>query len=184
MSVKRAVAEKYTIRNERGSWLATIFLDDQVGEICVQSEYGSYSYGWYKSSRGTETLKEFLVTTDKDYIQNKFGYDGKGCHFYSDKTVDRIKEEIFRYRRNGEINKEEARDCYQEVNDMDSDCQTSSELYSVLVEWAPNTMSLIYSNNPFDVPWVTGTHPQLIAFIDRVWPLFITQIKEELRENK
>lgn len=181
MTNKRSVAEKYTIYNEKGRYLATIFLDNQVGEISVQSEYGNYAYGWYKESRGTDTLKEFLVDTYKNYVRTKFGYDGKNDYFYVDKTISNIKKEILRLRKDKEIDKEQALDCWQEIKHMDSHHKTCQELYGQLDQWAPTTMELIYGNSPYDVPWVTGTHPQLVAFMDKVWPLFIAEIREELK---
>ena len=183
MTVKRTPAEKYTILNERGSWLASIFLDDLLGQISIQSDYGSYSYWWSKNGRGTETLKEFLSRTNDGYVMDKFGYGGKNDHFFSQKTVDRIKEEILRNRRNKQINKAQARKCYEEIEELDSDCNTSQELYSQLDRWADTTMELIYNNSPYDIPWVNDTHPHLQAFMKEVWPLFIGQIKTEFKEK-
>lgn len=181
MSVNRTIAEKYTIRNENNNWLASIFLDDELGQISVQSDYGSYSYWWTKTGRGTETLKEFLSRANSDYVMDKFGYGGKNDHFYSSKTIDKIRQEILETRKNRRITKKEARDCFYELDEVDDDYNTSQELYTELDRWATTTMELIYNNSPYDIPWVNDTHPQLKAFMDKVWPLFIEEIKKEVR---
>jgi hypothetical protein len=183
MTVKRTTCEKYIIYIEKGPSLATVFLDDQVGEISIQSNYGDYAYWWSKPGRGTETLKEFLSRTDSDYVMKKFGYGGKNDHFFPDETTNRIKEEILKNRKDRRIDKEQARECFDEIEDMDDTCDTSSEYYGQLDRWAPTVMELIYDNSSYDIPWVNGTHPQLQAFMKEVWPLFIGQIKMELKEK-
>lgn len=71
MEVKRTDAKKYTMRKD-GQWLASVFIDDDVGEISIHSDWGDFWFGWYPSGRGTKTLREFLIGCDASYLCNKF----------------------------------------------------------------------------------------------------------------
>jgi len=180
--VKKTTVEKYTIRDERGQWQAHIMVDDQSGDISIQSDYGNYAYWWTARGIGV-TLKQFLLSTNDSYVMQKFGYGGKNEHFFDDKTIDNIRAEIAEKYKQGSIDKVEALTCTLELDDIEgNDHKTSTELYSTLVDQAPTLMEKIYDNNPYDIPWVSGTHPSLVAFMERVWPVFIAELKKEALE--
>jgi len=171
--------EKYDIRGGRVSY-AFITLDDEAGDINIQSDWGSYSYIW--SSRGRDTpLKEFLLSCDDDYVMNKFSYNDDGRnHFYSGESEKELRREIFRHRRDGEIDKELARNAYDEIRYIDfhnihtygESLSISTHLVKAFPCWAENGTGI-----------VTGYSPQLKCFMQHVWGEFMRILKEE-RDGK
>jgi|ERR1700722_2694361 len=174
----KTMVEKYVVCNPEGRWLANIVLDDVAGDIYIQSDYGDYSYWW--SHRGVGVaLKEFLRSSNLSYIQDKFGYGGKNEYFYFDKTCKNIQADIIKKRRMHIIDKSNARRFYQEIQDLDSDCTTTSEAFTNMTLFAPETLATIYGNDPFLIPWVVDTHPHLVAFMVEVWPHFMSLLDKE-----
>jgi hypothetical protein len=174
----KSLVEKYVIKSPTGQWLANIVLDDKDGDIYIQSDYGDYSYWWRSRGRDT-TLKQFLLSCDDSYVMNKFGYGGKNDYFYADRTIKNIKKDILQQRREDRIDSDQARLLWNEINDIDYSTDTCNEMYVSLAEWAPDVLSHIYGDSSYEIPWSTGTHPQLIAFMDKVWPLFLEEISNE-----
>jgi len=170
-----SAVEKYVLWGSR-EWAATIFLDDRIGEICIMSQWGTYSYVWNECGRGEgKTLKDFLLGAGKAYVMNKFGYGGNNDHFFPDKTLEAILGELTDSTLDAGIRAE----CARELEDCEDEYQTSTEMYNALCEFAPTTLTALYEDDPYDIPWRTGTHPRLVAFMETVWPVFVEQLKGE-----
>ena len=66
-SIKKKTIEKFEIREGHG-W-ATIVLDEDTGEVMIQSDYIDGGYIW--GSRGGQTVKQFLTGLNYDYFMGK-----------------------------------------------------------------------------------------------------------------
>lgn len=189
-TVKKELADLWTVRVE-GRWAANIFMDDTLGLICIYSDYGNYSHWWGQSGRGTKTLSEFLLKTGVEYLKDKFSY-GAERYFDSDKTIERIKQDIIQKRRERgfrrasqyrELSKEDARELWDEIEWADWPDKLS-DFYWVLNQDASKTFEMIYGNDHSSVPCITGYQPQLVAFMERVWPVFMAGLEEHRRKNE
>lgn len=171
----KKMIEKYDIRGGKVSY-ALITLDDGYGDINIQSDWGEYSYCW--TSRGRDrTLKKFLLGCDPSYIKDKFSY-GCGGHkyLYGDESRKELKRIICQTRRDCEIDKEQARNAYSEIKDVDyysfESVRQSFEPLESLVEIFPD-----WYYGPPGI--VTGVKPHLNYFMEIVWTEFMKILREE-----
>lgn len=170
-------AEKLEIRNERGEWQATLFLDNERGQISIISQYGNFGYWWTSMGKG-RTLKQFLIGCDHDYIMTKFEH-GQDSWFDSEATVKVIEMDIFRERRARSLSADQAREFYDECSNL-KEVRTASEMMSVL---SPGMLENLYENDYMAVPYKTDHQPQTRGFMRYVWPIFIEHIKKETEKN-
>lgn len=179
--VKKLHADKWAVHTEDGRWMATIFMDNDTGTICVYSDWGQYGHWWGPRGRGTRTLREFLAQCNPEYIMDKFSYD-KPHYFDEDASIRAIKKDILEARRKRDIDKEQAEDFWDIVeHDLDgASCTTSSEWFYHLSMNAENIIDTLYGGVGPEVPSVHGYHPQLQAFMKECWPIFIEACKKEL----
>ena len=168
--------EVYKIRriNGRYGW-ADLTIDgwEGGGSINVQSDWGTYAYQW--TSIGERSFKEFLLGLNYSYFMGKcIGYHGE--KFSSSKTIEAIKRDIFKARRDDEIDSVVARDYYDAI-DTDYD-NISQDLFFERL-WHTSIISEIYCSDPHSIPVVHEENHKARAFWDEVWPKFCEIIKGE-----
>lgn len=142
---------QYEIRNHPspGEW-ATIFIRED-GIFTAVSSYGNYGYFW--SSTGHGDVRRFLLRCrkDTDYFLKKLS---PRTSVDSDKSIDALKKEICRARREREINRATARDCWINIDSYGDDwegiirdgtCYSFTDTYEVCqlsaVEHDPNAVA-------------------------------------------
>ncbi|KVO11762.1 hypothetical protein [Burkholderia ubonensis] len=173
---KEQPIERYSLRGDHGVW-ATIALRGweatsasgdvhHCGEILINSDYGNYAYAW--GSMGCP-LKQFLIEIDRGYLLNKLA----GLSLYEfdfDASVERVKREILQQRRDGSLDRDEAREAW---NDIPSDNQGKD----------------LFINELFRIdclgeePWHFAKErerPELGGFYKHVWTPFTEHLRAEL----
>ena len=159
----------YKIRNleKRFGW-ADITLREWKGggSFQCQSDYGDYAHIW--GSIGKRTFKEFLCKLDKDYFLKKtrprdyMVFDNEG-------TCNNLKEEIIRARREGELTKETARECWVDVEEMEAHaCHREDDFW-----YHFNSMEIyekLYFGDVYTIPTHHIYNPECDAFWENVWP--------------
>ncbi|MBU2701132.1 hypothetical protein Ga0466249_002246 [Sporomusaceae bacterium BoRhaA] len=112
---KKSTCERYDIRFNRGEW-AIFTIDENGGLFNCHSSYGDYAYSW--PNHGRKTFKHFLIELERDYwyLLNKVS---DKTYFNFDKTVAKWKKEIIEWRKECEITKQQARDAFDVINDLD-----------------------------------------------------------------
>lgn len=114
--------EFYRIRMNSGwDWILATF-DEKSGMVAIHSSFVTCAYSWPMPGRGKETLKEFFLDAGADYLCDKFSYDHERTfhsQFSFSKSVKRIKKLIRDDRRTNQITKEDAREWYEHLDDMD-----------------------------------------------------------------
>lgn len=106
---------------------AIFSINDVTGEFAIQSDWGNYQHRWNTSHLGESHTKHpmplthFLaVGNDPYYVTDKLHYDRKDRENYSpDKTEQGIKEYILQERREGSLEREEAREAWDELGYVD-----------------------------------------------------------------
>lgn len=66
-TIKKEQAATYFIRHEKYSY--GIFCINESGDLFLNSDYGMYGFAWRAFG---DNFKEFLCTTNSDYIYDKF----------------------------------------------------------------------------------------------------------------
>lgn len=109
-------AEVFVYRFTEG-W-ATYTLCEETGAFSIHSDWGDYTYMWPPFVRPRSTLKEFLVKADKWYIAMKLSYGQSEAfrrQFDLDATIEEIRKNICRERREGKLGSQYARELWEEI---------------------------------------------------------------------
>jgi len=148
-----------------GSEWARFWVTDD-GCLSIMSDFGNYGYWW--GGPGCE-FRAFLARErhgDTGYILGKLA--GGKQHFYAEDTERKIKRRILEWRREGALSKEKARKEWELV------CLGIGDEHDA-VRWYDRTeLQDAYDLTSYGPP------RQLVAFMDRLWPLFVDALRAEL----
>jgi hypothetical protein len=156
---------RYVIRHNH-EW-AIIHIDERYGSFSCQSTFGTYAYIW--RSIGDRTLKEFLCGLDFNYFMGKTQPGYHKFDFY--RSVEGIKETILRNRREGSIDKDVAREAFDEVEWLESDdgfSFTSSLCRS-------SGLMKVFGGDYYDL-CRESPDGNSRGFWETIWPKFVEQI--------
>ncbi len=173
---KKSTCEKYDIRFNRGEW-AFITIDEPTGLFQAHSSFGDYNYSW--PCHGRESFKHFILELAEDsyYFLGKVS---KEDYFYADKTEESWKKQIIDDRREGDLNKEQARKLWDIVNEIDYDsaecCQR--ELYDNEI------VSELYCEPWYAFEAVVDYSPGAKYFAKNIMPMLAEIIKKELEDSE
>ena len=187
-SVEKSTTEKYVLKFSSG-W-AIIYLDDNLGNISIESDWGSWSSMW-GAQKGK--FKKFLLSMDDGYILRNLN---KGAStFFADESVKKIKKNIIQRRLysmgkrrssldvDGGLDKEEARNCWYEVDSL-RDSDSVNDFYRIFMNQETLFSKLCGDEPPAVGEYVvSGIHPRLDAFMKIVWTRFREIIKEEVSKE-
>jgi predicted Zn-ribbon and HTH transcriptional regulator len=163
--------ERYIVRGagpHKGEW-AFIYIDEDRGVFTAVTSYGNYAYIW--NHIGTATLKEFLRDLDCDYFMKKARGPGY-MRFDFRATVKGMKKHIAHVRRHRWINKDLARDAWDDIERIED--RMSVELFVEDV-WSSPDICKAYGND-FDGVIVESLCPQCKGFWEVIWPEFLKKI--------
>jgi len=163
--------DMYTLTSR--SWWGQITVSED-GCLTVISDYGNYGYAWRSFGK---SFKKFLITLDGSYLYNKLGRDVPKV-FNSKETSQEIRTYIIECRRNKEISSEQAREFWDEVEEIEAMSDTH-EYCSFINHWSSSILKL-YGEDPSSIPCVEDDNYQLTAFIEKIYPEFVKVLKEEL----
>jgi hypothetical protein len=156
------VTRFYQVRN-RSEWMRAWITDD--GCLSILSDYGNYGHWW--TSTGCE-FRAFLCGLDAQYLGNKLA-DGRR-EYRADQTLTSVKNMIIHARRDGEMTAKQARREWSRLA-QHGDLGTEFEF----VAWYDRSKL----ENRAEAS-TRGIPQQLEAFIERLWPAFIEQLRAEL----
>lgn len=118
-SVNVSEGTVYTLRFDNTFGWAVVVVSDATGMLAITSDWGEWAFRW--NLRGMpegHTLTQFLATTDGDYVARKF-LGAAAREYDPDGTKREWKAQICRLRREGMINRLDARAAWSEVADFD-----------------------------------------------------------------
>jgi len=120
--VTKRECDFYRIRMNGGwDWILATF-DEKSGMVAIHSSFVTCAYSWPTPGRGEESLKEFFLSASADYLCDKFSYDHERTfreQFSFHKTVKRLKKLILEDRKTNNIDKETAREWYDDLDNLD-----------------------------------------------------------------
>lgn len=197
MSATKTMRECYEIRHA-GEW-ANIMLAiwdrpsmtgsgmeiAHGGEIAIHSSFGSWAYTW--TACGV-SFKRFLCGIDFDYAFTKF-MGARLRKFDGEATLNQIKREIIRQRRQTDLSAESAREVWELVDWGSENIEGSNptayghEMQEIGEALSFNHPMREYFLDPCAWPNVTRYDEQAVGFWRDIWPEFTKALKAEAAEG-
>lgn len=193
MSVTKETMDCYRVR-ANGEW-ATICVrewtvgDCQLtsekirycGEILIHSTFGSWGNSWTHCGC---RFKKFLTFADFDYVFTKFmGADLN--RFDGEKSLKSLYRRIIEARRDGSLDKEDARELWAEVHDHDESLTRSVDMWvEVLSRISMDTRSRDIKRI-LEEPWCMtedSDDASAVGFWRDLWPDFKQALLAEISE--
>lgn len=169
----------------------------EIGEIMIHSSYGSWAYQWGYLG---QPFKTWLANTnDRSYIAGKF-LGEKATVFDGEKTVRELQRDLLNARRQGDIEKEDARAIWDFIQDKQDEMEGSADLFvermydcTSNADWTPRNGR--YSDaGPGPgaryfllEPWeriATSPDRGFVGFWDTIMPVFQQALRDELQAQK
>ena len=191
--VEHSTCERYTVRRREGAGDWSIFLlDERGGVLSVQSDYGDYAYCWPRHGRAS--FKHFLCELDTDYLIDKLG--GRPEYFNGPASIKQVKRRIIearrerrevsvmdsvRGRRYVEVDRRIAREAWDAADALaevaGSGGGSSDLFYDRMM--ADSRLAVVLRDDFYDLA-VYEPKPHLRMFVERLWPAFVHQLRQEL----
>ena len=166
--VKTVEFHELYVRNKCSAWMRLLWEDN--GRVIILSDYGHWSYFW--GSIGDQTIEEFLIDLDSHYMGKKM----LESEFYvtdDEGTIKAVREHILQCRRDGDIDKDGAREEWELLNDYaDGELDVRA--------WC--------EASSFDDPWEwreSKANDTWVNFWNRLWqPHAVPALKEYIRQRE
>ncbi len=115
-SVNESQAVTYEIRFDPYGWI-NFSLNEITGDVFIHSDWGDFTYAFPGRAKDTP-IAAFFANAQPDYLVNKFAMD-KAREFRSQfdlpGTIGNMRKEICTLRREGYLEKENARSLWEEL---------------------------------------------------------------------
>ncbi|WP_272693191.1 hypothetical protein [Providencia sp. PROV059] len=125
------------------------------GRITVTCEGKAWTSAWYAMS--DRSVEQFFCDCGNDYlITNMAGNVSREINNDNEANMRFMFSEVLRLRREGEISKDQARVCWEEIDGSD-DIKSTVCGYSSVISEVP-----YFSTEPWYLPWPTIPNPAFI----------------------
>jgi len=180
MPVTKTFADRYTVRHA-GEY-AAIFMNEwsepggkeprYLGEIAIHSSFGSWAYQWGACGM---PFRAFLAQLDNGYLMNKLA--GASAYVFDGvASMQSAFGKVLKARRRRELARDEARDLWDALVDVQDDAASGSSLFVYLLSGIEDKHGIL------DEPWYMVTqkeNPQVAGFLRELWPEFVSAIQAE-----
>jgi len=173
ITVRKAVA--YHVALAPGDWAEIqIRLLPNGGVFSCISTYGDYAHVW--TSIGSGTFYQFLCSLDKNYFLKKTRNSDYRM-FSMEKSCRAVRQDIIELRRELSITKEEARDCWERMKEIERDAFNSEGFYAMLDSL--DVLDVVYGGSAAEIPTQEEYRPECTSFWERVWPAITEYWRKE-----
>lgn len=186
--------QTYRIRTARHEWATIVLFGWQTdsftdgtprecGEILIHSSFGSWSHSWSHLGR---PFKAFLLKAERGYVASKFM--GADAYKFDGKlTVSELRKRLLRWRQEGQLNKEDARQLWDYIEEREDELESSpNDFVGVMQEAKSELVNSVDMRYFVEEPWehlATSLDIQFAGFWREVWPVFLEQLKAEQVET-
>lgn len=166
------VLSKHVIHT--GHEWAVIILDETGGGFYCQSSFGTYCHIWANRGRGV-TLRQFLRGVRFSYFMGKTrpGYE----KFDLEKSVRDIKNDLKRFRKEGECDWQELRAAWDEINDIAEYADSQNSTLFVESLYGADALTKVVGTDELYVYARTSPDGDSMRFWERIWPEFLKKIE-------
>lgn len=177
VTVQYPVFEHYSIRTDHGDWgeIALKFTGPESVVVMAFSSFGAYGHYW--SHCGMHPHKA-LAGMDRGYAMEKLS----GYSLYepdTSKWADEIKRRIIEARREGRIDRYNARTCLEEMVDCVDELSDPTLILDRL--YCHDHFSEIFGDHD-GLPQARRIKPAHAGFWNDIWLPFIEQLKQQQKE--
>ncbi len=170
-TVEEVTSITYKLRQKGGSsagW-ADITLREWKGggSFNCQSDYGNYAYTW--GAIGERTLRQFLCGLDMDYFMKKAAPGGSYEDFSVAGSIKALRQRILDSRMDGRLDKITARLCWDDILDVECECDESVDLYFHKMMETEFAYKHLCGYDPTSIPSRYVVKAQCEGFWERVW---------------
>lgn len=179
-SVVKETADAYCINNN-GEW-ARIFIQSgchangtRWGMISVISGFGNFGHTF--GNVGASSFERFLAGLNYHYLIGKF-FGVEADVFDAEATAKKLRTEILRERRSGEMLPVEAREFWDGLDDLEG-LHSSEAFITGLVNPAGRFL------NDWEL-WdcaITKPNPQAEGFWSEIWQVFRSQLLQQIEDS-
>jgi len=174
-SLTKTAVECYKIRQQGGLLWADIVVDasESAGRIQIASDYGSWEKYWGSGTVwdcrncGGNGFKKFLTGLDIHYAAGKFG---EGRWFNQEATINGLKKSVKEY----DGTKREKGVMVNEIASLEY-CMNQNTFIHMAYDC--KTLHKLWDSGP-DIE--TGISPSFLNFWEKLWPVFIDELKKEV----
>lgn len=181
--------QTYRVRTAGQEWATIVLFGWQAigndgtprecGEILVNSSFGQWAYSWGHMGM---PFKRFLLKAECHYVAGKFmGVDA--YKFDGELTVRELRKRLLRYRQKGQLNKDEARQLWDYIEEREFELESSTHDFVGAMQQAETELVATKAVRRFvQEPWehlATSLDIQFAGFWREVWPVFLEQLKAE-----
>ena len=168
--ITKTTCELYKLRGLPHMGWADISIDaaEQHGRISVSSDWGNFANFWSHCGR---PFKEFLAEIDIGYFAGKIKMNEWFDH---EATVKGLFKNVLQWRREGEIDKENARLMWSKIDDLQYECNENA---FTLTAYEDNRLWTRYDGGDF--PILHGIDPMFRSFWQDCWLFFLEYLKTE-----
>lgn len=183
ISIEKHNCSQYNIKcTDIGSHWWAVIIVSRDGVVNIQSDFGDYCYIW--SSIGETSIEEFLINCDKSYLLRKFG-GMKEREFDLISSKKEIQRYIIEKRRMLDITENEARFYWNRC--LKIKAQNTEEYMKSIskLETKFNNKSILdlYNDDISSVPHITKYSYSITTFFEKIWPIFINELKKEIKSR-
>lgn len=181
--VKKSTMARYDIRiNNENKWRclwAVISISDD-GFFNAQTDCGDFSYRWGAFG---ECFKTFLIQINSsDYLYSKIAT--KDEFVDGEETVKQFKEQLLTRRRENEVDEYEAREAWEEIEELiEETCRMSPDGFHYALQ-AKYTLNKALPGIYDDLDLVFRRDTAAQAFCEVVMPVFVEILRAEIIEKK
>ncbi|WXR61208.1 hypothetical protein WG909_13035 [Peptostreptococcaceae bacterium AGR-M142] len=186
-SFNKGFSERYEYIFSCGDY-STFNIDSKInkngtctGTMQITSSFGNFAYTWGCVSG---CFKEFLCQIDDAYLLNKISNIDS---FYFEDYIKQSKSRILKDRKNKDFSKEEARKFYDYYKSNMHNFEYRYSYDLTVLEFANSTVvNDVLDEYSFESEYLpTCDYPKNhIYFINNIYPVFIEELKKEIKQNK
>lgn len=124
---------RYRIPGEPGNDNGGVVILDSTGYFSAITDYGNYAFYW--SAHGMADFRQFVIGIEEswDYVAGKLGGLRLTRVFDAEATALDLKRELLKWRRNEDVEKDEAREEWARLEELENGYLTADE-------WASQTI--------------------------------------------
>lgn len=168
-------ATVYRVRSDKGyEWAdACVRSWPRGGAISIQSSFGTFAHSW--NATGDRPFTDFLRSLDFDYFMTK-ARPGDYLEFDSDATAAAIRKAILETRREGVIDKEDARKAWREIDGLE---ECHGDEFKHALYYQGNVLGVVFGGDWLGVPLCDRKNIQCVRFWEDLWPHLCATWKAE-----
>jgi hypothetical protein len=124
---------RYRIPGEPGNDSGGVVIMDSTGYFSAVTDYGNYAFYW--SAHGMDDFRQFVIGLEEswDYVASKLGGLRLTHIFDEEATALDLKRELLEWRRQGGVEKDEAREEWARLEELENGFLTADEWGSLTI---------------------------------------------------